>query len=57
MKNHMKIVWFIKFPIKPWLVQNHCVFIDGFIRAYNGTRYLVLRDLEKYDVIYLRIRQ
>ena len=31
--------------------------IDGFIRAYDGTKYyLVLLGAEKYDFIYKRIR-
>ena len=30
--------------------------VDGFIKDYNGTRYLVLFGLEKYDAIYNRIR-
>ena len=30
--------------------------IDGFIRVYDGTRYLVLFEREKYDSIYQRIR-
>ena len=30
--------------------------IDGCITVYNGARYLVLFGLEKYDVIYNRIR-
>ena len=30
--------------------------IDGFNRIYNGTRYLVLFDSEKYDAIYNKIR-
>ena len=30
--------------------------VDGFIRDYDGTRYLVLFGLEKYDAIYDRIR-
>ena len=30
--------------------------IDGYIRVYNGTRYLVLFGNEKYDFIYNRIR-
>ena len=30
--------------------------IDGFIRVYDGTRYLVLFADEKYDFIYNRIR-
>ena len=30
--------------------------IDGFIRVYDGTRYLVLFESEKYDSIYNKIR-
>ena len=30
--------------------------IDGFIKIYDGTSYLVLFDPEKFDVIYNRIR-
>ena len=30
--------------------------MNGFIRTYDGTRYLVLFDPEKYDIIYNRIR-
>ena len=30
--------------------------IDGFIRIYDGTRYLTLFDSENYDAIYSRIR-
>ena len=30
--------------------------IDGFIRVYDGARYLVLFRSEKYDSIYKRIR-
>ena len=30
--------------------------IAGFIRIYDGTRYLLLFGLEKYDDIYNRIR-
>ena len=30
--------------------------IDGFIRIYDGTRYLTLLGSGKYDVIYNRIR-
>ena len=29
--------------------------IDGFIRVYDGTRYLVLFGTEKHDFIYNRI--
>ena len=30
--------------------------VDGFIRDYNEIKYLVLFGLEKYDVIFDRIR-
>ena len=30
--------------------------VDGFIRVYDGTKYLVLFGGEKYDFIYNRIR-
>ena len=30
--------------------------IDGFIRVYDGTKYLVLFGSEKYDSVYNRIR-
>ena len=30
--------------------------VDGFIRVYNGTRYLLLIEAEKYDLIYNRTR-
>ena len=30
--------------------------IDGFIRVYDGTRYVVLLGAEKYDFIYSKIR-
>ena len=33
-----------------------CDKIDGFIRIYDGTRYLVLLESEKYVLIYSRIR-
>ena len=29
--------------------------IDGFIRVYDGTRYLLFGS-ERYDIIYIRIR-
>ena len=57
MKNHTKILWFMTFHIKLWLLQNHCVLgSDEFIRIYDGNTYLVLFGLEKYDDIYNRIR-
>ena len=30
--------------------------VDGFIRVYEWTRYLIFFGLEKYDAIYNRIR-
>ena len=39
---------------KPFHIRFHKV--DGFIRAYDGTRYLVLFDPEIYDAIYNEIR-
>ena len=43
------------------LIDSRCLYIrfnkiDGFIRVYDGTRYLVLFGSEKYDSIYDRIR-
>ena len=44
MKNHIKIFWFIAFHMKFGAKPLHIRFnkIGGFIRVYNGTRYLVL---------------
>ena len=39
---------------KPFTIR--CDELDGFIRIYDGTRYLVLFESEKYDSIYNRIR-
>ena len=39
---------------KPWRFRFKK--IDGFIRVYDGTRYLVLCGSEKYGFIYNRIR-
>ena len=39
---------------KPLRIRFHKV--DGFIRVYDGTRYLVLFSAEKYDAISDRIR-
>ena len=39
---------------KPLHIRFHK--IDGFIRVYDGTRYLVLFGSEKYDFISNRIR-
>ena len=45
--------WFIIFYITLWFMFHK---IDGFIRVYDGSRYLVLFVLEEYDAIYNRIR-
>ena len=42
--------------IDPKLVSIRFGKIDGFIRTYDGTRYLTLFDSEKYDATYDRIR-
>ena len=38
-------------PLRVWLVK-----IDGFIKIYDGIRYLVLFGPEIYDAIYNRVR-
>ena len=40
--------------LKPWCIRFNK--INGFIRIYDGTRYLTLFSSEKYDGIYNRIR-
>ena len=39
---------------KPFLIIFHKV--DGFIRDYDGAKYLVLFSVERYNAIYDRIR-
>ena len=41
---------------KPLLLNLIFDHIDGFIRIYNGTRYLALFGKEEYEVIQSRIR-
>ena len=45
---------------KTLFAQNLCVLDSikkiGFIRIYDGTRYLVLLDPQEYDALYSRIR-
>ena len=48
------ILYKILIDAKPLRIMFHK--IDGFIRVYDGTRYLVLFGSEKYDFIYNRIR-
>ena len=40
--------------VKPWPITFNK--INGFIRVYDGTRYLLLFEDEEYDFIYNRIR-
>ena len=50
------MTWSCKTLIGAKLLRIRFDKIDGFIRVYDGTRYLVLRDLEKYDAIYNMVR-
>ena len=55
----MKIFWFMTFyktliDSKPLHIRFDKT--DGFIRIYDGTRYLIFFGSEKYDAIYNRIR-
>ena len=60
MKSHMKIFWFITFRTKLRLVQKPLRIrfdkVNGIVRVYDGTRYLVLFGPEKHDAIFNRIR-
>ena len=53
MKNHEKPFWFMTFHTKLWCKTIAYWFynVDGFIKVYDGTRYLVLFDPEKHDAI------
>ena len=42
--------------ISPKLLQFRFDKIDGLLRVYDGSKYLVLLGPEKYDVTYNRIR-
>ena len=61
MKNHMKILWLTydnsyKTLIDPKPLRVRFDKTDGFIRVFDGSRYLVLLGPEKYVAIYNRIR-
>ena len=60
MKNQTKIFWSMTFCTKLLIDAKplHITFgkVNGFIRDYDGTKYLVLFNLEKYDAIYDRGR-
>ena len=58
-ENHAKMFWLLTFHTtligaKPLRIRFDKV--DGFIKDYNGTRYIVLFGLEECDVIYNGIR-
>ena len=62
LKNLRKVLWHYLKSFKSYIVSSfsgkdfltHSV--NGFIRVYDGTRYLVLFGPEKYGAIYSRIR-
>ena len=67
MKIHTKKIWLATFHTKILLMQNYCEFgakplrircikVDGLIRIYDGTRYLVIFGSEKFGDIRNRIR-
>ena len=59
MKNHIKNILFHHISYKPLintkLLRIRFDKIDGFIRVYDGTSYLVLFGSEKYDFIYKKL--
>ena len=56
MKNHIENILFHTISYKPLintkLLRIRFDKIDGFIRVHDGTSYLVLFGIEKYDFIY-----
>ena len=59
MKNQTKIFWSMTLCTKLLIDAKllHITFgkVNGFIRDYDGTKYLVLFKLEKHDAIYDRV--
>ena len=58
-RNQILIFWFITFHTTFIGVKPSCSRFDkinGFIRVYDGTKYLVVFNLEKYNAIFDRIR-
>ena len=56
-KSHENILVFnISYKTSVDCKPLHIRFDNGFIRVYDGTRYLVLFGRKKYDSIYNRIR-
>ena len=62
LKNLRKILWHYLKSFKSYIVSSFSgkdfltYSVNGFIRVYDGTTYLVLFGPEKYDAIYSRIR-
>ena len=60
MKNHVKIflIYNISYKtlINPKSLRIKFNQIDGFIRIYDGTRYLILFDAGEYEAIYNKIK-
>ena len=56
-QNHIKIFWYITFHLfSPKPLRIRFDQIDGFIRIYEATRYLISLGPEKFDVSYNRLR-
>ena len=54
--KHTKIFWFLTFhgcKTVSYLIRKK---IEGFIKIYDGIRYLVLITSERYNAIYNRIK-
>ena len=55
MKNHTEIFWFVTFRKKNFIgakpLRIRFDKVDGFIRVYYGTKYLISFGGEKYDFI------
>ena len=59
MKNYMKNILVYSISYKNLIAKPLRIrlgIIDGLIRVYDGTRYLLLFGSEKYDFIYNRFR-
>ena len=55
-QNHIKIFWYITFHLfSPKPLRIRFDKIDGFIRIYDATRYLISLGPEKFDVSYNRL--
>ena len=55
-QNHIKIFWYITFHLfSPKPLRIRFDQIDGFIRIYDATRYLISLGPEKFDVSYNRL--